>query len=198
MRTRLVDLSTSGKASSAEIPLQQIALYHRRGPNAVFSNDRGEAVAAITEAFENWIRQQHGVGGIISAGGSGGTAMVTPAMRALPVGIPKVMISTVASGNVRQYVGPADIMMMYSVADVQGLNSITREVLTNGANAMTGMIRRKQFSRLLRHLPCRRSVSPCLGSRRRACSRLPLSLKRITIAWFSTPQGWRAIDGKAC
>lgn len=145
VRTRLVDLSTSGKASSAEIPLQQIALYHRRGPNAVFSNDRGEAVAAITEAFENWIRQQHGVGGIISAGGSGGTAMVTPAMRALPVGIPKVMISTVASGNVRQYVGPADIMMMYSVADVQGLNSITREVLANGANAMTGMIRRKQF-----------------------------------------------------
>ena len=71
--------------------------------------------------------------------------MVTPAMRALPVGVPKVMISTVASGDVRQYVGPADIMMMHSVADVQGLNSITREVLTNGANAMTGMVRRRRY-----------------------------------------------------
>ncbi|NNF79089.1 MAG: ATP-binding cassette domain-containing protein, partial [Rhizobiales bacterium] len=144
VRTRLVDLSTSGKASSADIPPQQVALYHRRGPNAVFSKDRGEAVAAMTEAFEIWIQRQHGVGGIISAGGSGGTAMVTPAMRRLPVGVPKIMISTVASGNVQQYVGPADIMMMYSVADVQGLNSITRQVLTNGANAMTGMIKRRE------------------------------------------------------
>lgn len=144
VRTRLVDLSTSGAVSSADIPPQQVALYHRRGPNAVFSKDRGEAVAAMTEAFETWIQRQHGVGGIISAGGSGGTAMVTPAMRQLPVGVPKIMISTVASGNVQQYVGPADIMMMYSVADVQGLNSITRRVLTNGANAMTGMIKRPE------------------------------------------------------
>jgi uncharacterized protein (UPF0261 family) len=89
------------------------------------------------------MRHQGGIAGIIGAGGSGGTAMVTPAMRALPVGVPKVMISTVASGDVRQYVGPADIMMLHSVADVQGLNSITREVLTNGANAMTGMVRRR-------------------------------------------------------
>ncbi len=142
VRTRLVDLSTSGKASSADIPPQQVALYHKRGPNAVFTNDRGAAVAGMTEAFETWIQRQQGVGGIISAGGSGGTALATPAMRQLPVGIPKIMISTVASGNVQQYVGPADIMMMYSVADVQGLNSITRRVLTNGANAMIGMIKR--------------------------------------------------------
>ncbi|MEM7429325.1 MAG: Tm-1-like ATP-binding domain-containing protein, partial [Pseudomonadota bacterium] len=108
VRTRLVDLSTSGKPSSADIPPQQIALYNRRGPNGVFTNDRGEAVAGMTEAFENWIQRQNGVAGIISAGGSGGTAMVTPAMRALPVGVPKIMISTVASGNVQQYEGPAD------------------------------------------------------------------------------------------
>ncbi|MEM7430205.1 MAG: Tm-1-like ATP-binding domain-containing protein, partial [Pseudomonadota bacterium] len=144
VRTRLVDLSTSGKPSSADIPPQQIALYNRRGPNGVFTNDRGEAVAGMTEAFENWIQRQNGIAGIISAGGSGGTAMVTPAMRALPVGVPKIMISTVASGNVQQYVGPADIMMMYSVADVQGLNSITRAVLANGASAMAGMIRNRR------------------------------------------------------
>ncbi len=65
-------------------------------------------------------------------------------MRALPVGVPKVMISTVASGNVGQYVGPADIMMLYSVADVQGLNRITRAVLSNGAHALSGMVTARQ------------------------------------------------------
>jgi uncharacterized protein (UPF0261 family)/ABC-type branched-subunit amino acid transport system ATPase component len=147
VRTRLVDLSTTGKPSSAEVPPMQVAAHHKHGANAVFTDDRGRSVAAMTEAFENWMRHQSGIAGIIGAGGSGGTALVTPAMRALPVGVPKVMISTVASGDVRQYVGPADIMMLHSVADVQGLNSITREVLTNGANAMTGMVRRRQFQR---------------------------------------------------
>jgi uncharacterized protein (UPF0261 family)/ABC-type branched-subunit amino acid transport system ATPase component len=147
VRTRLVDLSTSGKPSGAEIPPMQVAAHHRHGANAVFTDDRGKSVAAMTEAFEAWMRHQSGIAGIIGAGGSGGTALVTPAMRVLPVGVPKVMISTVASGDVRQYVGPADIMMLHSVADVQGLNSITTEVLKNGANAMTGMVRRRQFQR---------------------------------------------------
>ncbi|MEL6963680.1 MAG: ABC transporter permease, partial [Pseudomonadota bacterium] len=145
VRTRLVDLSTTGKPSSAEIPPMQVAAHHKHGANAVFTEDRGRSVAAMTEAFEAWMRHQSGIAGIIGAGGSGGTAMVTPAMRVLPVGVPKVMISTVASGDVRQYVGAADIMMLHSVADVQGLNSITREVLTNGANAITGMVRRRRY-----------------------------------------------------
>ncbi|MEZ5934631.1 MAG: ABC transporter permease [Alphaproteobacteria bacterium] len=147
LRTRLVDLSTSGKPSSADIPPHQVAAFHPHGAAGAFTDDRGRSVAAMTEAFEAWMRHQDGIAGIIGAGGSGGTAMITPAMRALPVGVPKVMISTVASGDVRQYVGPADIMMLHSVADVQGLNSITREVLTNGANAMIGMVRRRRFQR---------------------------------------------------
>ena len=92
---RMVDLSTSGKHSSAEIPPHQIAAYHPRGAAGVFTNDRGTAVAGMTLAFERWIRRQSGIAGIISAGGSGGTAIVTPAMRSLPVGVPKLMISTV-------------------------------------------------------------------------------------------------------
>src|SRR3546814_16067244 len=90
----------------------------------------------MAEAFENWSVRQQCIGGIISAAGSGGTAMVTPAMRRLPIGLPKVMISTVASGNVGQYVGPSDILMMYSVTDVQGLNRISKQVLANGADAL--------------------------------------------------------------
>ncbi len=161
VRTRMVDLSTSGKPSGADIPPHQIAAYSPGGPNAVFGNDRGSSVAAMTEAFEAWIKRQSGIAGIISAGGSGGTTMATPAMRSLPVGIPKVMISTVASGSVGQYVGPADIMMMHSVADVQGLNSITRQVLANGAQAMAGMVK------------ARAAGEPATSGRRHAAPDLP-------------------------
>ena len=141
LRVCTVDLSTSGKPSSADVPPHMVAAYHRGGASAVFTGDRGASVRAMAEAFENWIHTQRGVAGIISAGGSGGTALVTPAMRSLRVGVPKVMISTVASGDVGQYVGPSDIMMMYSVTDVQGLNQISRRVLANGANALAGMVK---------------------------------------------------------
>ena len=141
LRVISIDLSTSGKPSSADIPPHVIAAWHARGAGAVFTGDRGGAVRAMAEAFENWTRQRRDMTGIISAGGSGGTALVTPAMRALPVGVPKVMISTVASGDVSDYVGPSDIMMMYSVTDVQGLNRISRQVLSNGANALAGMVK---------------------------------------------------------
>ena len=91
-------------------------------------------------AFERFIRTRRDLGGLISAGGSGGTALATPAMRALPIGVPKVMVSSVASGDVRPYVGPADICMMYSVTDVQGINRISEQVLANAAHALAGMI----------------------------------------------------------
>ncbi|MEM1049531.1 MAG: ABC transporter permease [Pseudomonadota bacterium] len=141
LAVRMVDLSTSGHQSGAEIPAHQIAAFHPRGASGVFTRDRGESVAGMTLAFERWIKRQSGIAGMIGAGGSGGTAIVAPAMRALAVGVPKVLISTVASGDVSRYVGPADITMMHSVADVQGLNSITRTVLRNGANALVGMVR---------------------------------------------------------
>jgi len=139
---RLVDLSTTGRHhSGAEIPAHQIAAFHPRGASGVFTADRGESVAGMTLAFERWIARQGAIAGIIAAGGSGGTAMVAPAMRSLAVGVPKIIVSTVASGEVSRYVGPSDIMMMHSVADVQGLNSITRAVLANGANALVGMVK---------------------------------------------------------
>jgi uncharacterized protein (UPF0261 family) len=94
----------------------------------------------MARAFERFILTRRDVGGVISAGGSGGTALATPAMRALAVGIPKVMVSTVASGDVRRYVGPSDICMMYSVTDVQGINRISEQVLSNAAHALAGMI----------------------------------------------------------
>ena len=144
---RLVDLSTTGAHTGADIPAHQIAAFHPRGAAGVFTGDRGRSVAAMADAFVRWIDRQQGIAGIVSAGGSGAAALVAPAMRALPVGVPKLLVSTVASGEVGQYVGPADIMMMHSVADVQGLNAITEEVLGNAAQAMVGMVRARRAAR---------------------------------------------------
>ena len=141
LRTRLIDVSTSGKASTCDVSAQEIALNHGRGGSGVFGADRGTSVTAMADAFAKWLRRQGNIAGIISAGGSGGASLVAPGMRALPVGVPKLIISSVASGDVGPYVGPADITMMYSVTDVQGLNSISRAILANGANALAGMVK---------------------------------------------------------
>jgi uncharacterized protein (UPF0261 family)/ABC-type branched-subunit amino acid transport system ATPase component len=147
LRTRLVDVSTSGRHSSCDVSAQEIALNHGRGGSAVFGPDRGAAVTAMADAFANWLRRQGNVAGVISAGGSGAASLVAPGMRALPIGVPKLIISSVASGDVGPYVGPADITMMYSVTDVQGLNSISRAVLANGANAIAGMVKARLDAR---------------------------------------------------
>jgi uncharacterized protein (UPF0261 family)/ABC-type branched-subunit amino acid transport system ATPase component len=139
LRVRLVDISTSGRSAGGDVSPQEIALAHPRGSAGIASGDRGTAVAAMTEAFRAWLPRQQGVLGVISAGGSGATAMVTPAMQALPVGLPKLMISTMASGDVAAYVGASDITMMPAVTDVQGLNRVSRLVLGNGARAMAAM-----------------------------------------------------------
>ena len=140
LRVVTVDLSTSGKPSSATIHPREVARYHPKGEAAVFTGDRGSAVIAMATAFEAFVLQRRDLGGIISAGGSGGTALATPAMRRLPVGVPKMMVSTVASGDVRPYVGPSDICMMYSVTDVSGINRISERVLANAAHALASMI----------------------------------------------------------
>jgi uncharacterized protein (UPF0261 family) len=141
LETVLVDVGTTDHASTADAAPDEVARHHPDGAAAVASSDRGEAVSAMAVAFESYVRaNEAAIAGIIGIGGSGGTALITPGMRALPVGRPKVMVSTVASGNVAPYVGPADIAMMYSVTDVAGLNRISRQVLGNAANAIAGMV----------------------------------------------------------
>lgn len=137
----LVDVSTSGAPIPVDVPAAEVAAHHPSGASAVWSNDRGRAVTAMSEALVAYVEAHaESIDGVIAAGGSGGTALVAPAMRALPVGLPKVLVSTVASGDVSGYVGPADIAMMYSVTDVAGLNRISRVVLANAAHAVAGMV----------------------------------------------------------
>ncbi len=135
----LVDLSTGETSAGADMTAAEIARHHPGGAAAVFTGDRGRSVAAMAAAFARFISTRDDVAGLLGLGGSGGTALIAPAMRALPVGVPKLLVSTVASGNVAPYVGPSDIAMMYSVTDLAGLNRISRIVLANAAHAMAGM-----------------------------------------------------------
>ena len=137
----VADLSTRDSAADAEIAAAGIAAHHPAGSAAVFTGDRGSAVAGMALAFERFMVGRNDVAGLIGIGGSGNTALVTQAMRALPVGVPKLMVSTVASANVAPYVGPSDIAMMYSVTDIAGINRISRVILANAAHAIAGMAR---------------------------------------------------------
>ncbi|HEY1860376.1 MAG TPA: Tm-1-like ATP-binding domain-containing protein, partial [Gemmataceae bacterium] len=108
--------------------------------------DRGQAIEAAAKGVTRIVLDLFAasrVDGVLSLGGSAGTTIGTAAMRALPFGIPKIMVSTLASGQVRQYVGVRDIFMMHSVVDISGLNRISRTVLANAAQAMAGMVNNK-------------------------------------------------------
>lgn len=108
------------------------------------ARDRGAAVTAMADAAAVLARRLHEEGridGILAAGGSGNTAIATRAMQALPVGVPKVIVSTMAAGDTREYMGSRDVTMMASVTDVAGVNSISARVLANAAGAMAGMVK---------------------------------------------------------
>ncbi|PSQ03470.1 hypothetical protein BRC95_09090, partial [Halobacteriales archaeon QS_5_68_33] len=107
------------------------------------AGDRGEAIEAMGEGASAVTTRRHDEGrldGVLGLGGSGNTSIATAAMRALPVGVPKVMVSTMASGDTEPYVGARDVMMLYSVADIEGLNRLSRQVIANAALAMAGMV----------------------------------------------------------
>src|SRR5437879_715249 len=109
----------------------------------VARRDRGETVAAMSKGAPMVLARlvaEKKIDGVISLGGGGGTAIATAAMRALPIGFPKVMVSTLASGNTAQYVGVKDIVMFPSIVDVAGLNRISRQILTRAAGAICGMV----------------------------------------------------------
>ncbi len=112
-------------------------------PAVVAKHDRGEAVAAMAKAAPLVLARLHAEGkidGVISLGGGGGTAIASAGMRALPLGFPKLIVSTLASGNTAQYVGVKDIVMMPSIVDVAGLNRVSRRILALAAGAICGMV----------------------------------------------------------
>jgi uncharacterized protein (UPF0261 family) len=136
----LVDVGTKGSSRVADVSAAEVAAMHPEGASAVFGlDDRGAAVGAMAVALTQWLAARTDIGAVLGLGGSGNTAIVTAAMRGLPVGTPKLMVSTVGSGNVAPYVGPTDTAIMYSVVDIAGLNPISRRVIGNAAHAAAGM-----------------------------------------------------------
>ena len=147
----LVDVGTRDAPTvPPDIAREAIADAHPRGRAAVLGlTDRGQAVSAMSEALAVWLRRRHGageLGGAIGIGGTGGTALIAPALRTLPIGVPKLLVSTVASGNTAAYVGASDLVLLPAVVDVAGLNQVSRQVLGNAAHAITGMVANRQHS----------------------------------------------------
>jgi uncharacterized protein (UPF0261 family) len=145
IETLVMDAGVTGPpAISPDIPRDQVFRAAGTSLEAVLREaDRGKAVEAAAAGAARLARQLYDEGkveGVLGLGGSAGTTIGTAAMRALPFGVPKLMVSTLASGQVKQFVGVRDIMMMYSVVDISGINRISRTVLSNAAEAMAGMV----------------------------------------------------------
>ncbi|MBX3532382.1 MAG: Tm-1-like ATP-binding domain-containing protein [Rhizobiaceae bacterium] len=135
-----VDIGTRERPTGFDIGPAEVAAFHPRGAAAVLGlGDRGAAVTAMGEAFACFVASRKDLDGIVGIGGGGGTSMVTAGMRALPYGVPKLMVSTLASGDTAPYVDVSDIVMMPSVTDMAGLNGLSRVVLHNAAQAIAGM-----------------------------------------------------------
>ena len=141
----VLDAGVAAHAHAADVTAEAVFRAAGTRLDAVRrAGDRGAAVAAAAKGAARLAVELHGRGelaGVLGLGGSAGTTIGTAVMRALPFGVPKLMVSTLASGQVRPYVGVRDILMLNSVVDVSGLNRISRTVFTNAAQAMIGMLR---------------------------------------------------------
>jgi len=141
----VVDVGVDEPQIAPDISRTEVAAAAGEDVAALASErDRGEATAAMGRGAAALLPRLHADGrfdAVLGAGGSGGSSIVSAGMRALPVGVPKVLVSTLASGDTRPYVGAVDITMMYSVVDIAGINSVSARILTNAAGAVAGMAR---------------------------------------------------------
>ena len=138
----IVDLGIRTPTIPTDIGAKDVASLHPDGEKAVLgADDRGTAVSGMGTAFAEWCRRNAGqIAGIISVGGGGGTSIACSGMRELPYGVPKFMVSTLASGDVAPYIGTSDIIMVPSVTDIAGLNRLSRVILSNAAHALVGAL----------------------------------------------------------
>ena len=141
----LVDVGALGSpAVPADVPRERVFELSGTTLTAVRqAADRGQAVTSAAEGAARIAREAFARGelsGVLALGGSAGTTIGTAAMKVLPLGVPKVMLSTLASGMVRQFVGDKDIFMLNSVVDIAGLNRVSRPILSEAARAMAGLV----------------------------------------------------------
>ena len=141
----LVDCGVRSASPLADVSADEVAAAAGEDRVALaVAGDRGPAMAAMTRGATETVRRLHAEGrcdAILGLGGSGGSSLVSAAMQALPIGVPKLLVSTMASGDTRPYVGTTDIAMLYSVTDIAGINGISERILGNAAAAVAGMAR---------------------------------------------------------
>ena len=139
----LVDCGIRSRDTEADVSADEVAAAAGEDRAALAdASDRGPAVMAMTRGTTEIVRRLHAAGrldGIAGIGGSGGSSIIAAAMQALPVGVPKLLVSTMASGDTRPYVGTSDVAMLFSVVDIAGLNQLSERILANAAGAIAGM-----------------------------------------------------------
>ena len=140
LETEMVDVSTGKHTYPVDVTREEILEHATVTLSASEQRDRGKAITQMAGALELYLLQRKNIAGVIGLGGSGGTALISHGLRALPIGLPKVMVSTVASGNVAPYVDVSDMTMVNPVTDIAGLNRISKAILSNAAHALVGMV----------------------------------------------------------
>jgi uncharacterized protein (UPF0261 family) len=195
----LVDTG-SGGAPLVEPDVTAAEVAAAAGAELASLTDRGEAVETMARGAEAVVRRLHGEGrlqGTLALGGSGGTSIATRAMRALPVGVPKLMVSTMASGDTRPYVGEADVAMMYSVVDISGINAISERILANAAAAVAAMaqveIARRAEARPLVGATMFGVTTPCVTRARERLEELGYEV----LVFHATGSGGRSMEALA-
>ena len=194
----LIDVGTGAPPTiEPDIRREQVAAGAGLDLAAIIArHDRGEAVTAMSRAAPLFLAQLHREGrlaGIISLGGGGGTAIATAAMRALPLGVPKLMVSTLASGNTAHYVGASDLVMMPSVVDVSGINRVSALVLTRAAGAICGMVEARTESTSTKPLLAASmfgNTTECVEIARRICEQAGYEV----LVFHATGTGGRALE----
>lgn len=198
--TLVMDLGVLGEPAFApDIAAGEVA---RAGGSSLADlrdrQERGSAVDAMTAGARRLTRELHAAGrfdGVLGLGGGGGTTMITALMRELPVGVPKVMVSTMASGNTAPYVDVKDVTMMYSVVDIAGLNPLSRRILANAVGAVCGMIEQPVpnavSSRPLIAATMFGVTTPCVTEARKRLERAGYDV----LVFHATGTGGRAMEG---
>lgn len=145
----IVDVSTTENTVPQDfkditfIPRDTVLSCHLGVEPYNLPDDRGEAIALMSKALQNFIKGRYESGTLVGAvglGGSGGTALLAPGLRSLPLGVPKLIVSTVASSHTASYIGTSDLVLFPSVVDICGINNVSHVILSNAAAAVAGMV----------------------------------------------------------
>jgi uncharacterized protein (UPF0261 family) len=201
LRTLMIDVGVLGRATfEADISQAEVAAAANENLAALRTErDRGRSVTAMAvgaKAILVRLFEQGAIHGVVSLGGSAGTAIATAAMRALPCGFPKLMVSTLASGDIKPYVGTTDICMMPSVLDIAGLNHVSRGIIGNAAAAICGMVASEPASAALNQKPAIAATmfgvtTPCVTAARHTLEARGYEV----LVFHATGAGGQAMEG---